>query len=103
MEMKGSVTGPHGKRQRPPGESGGAEVLGYVTGPFRILAMQPFQCLTDRSMQRTSLAGHQVAQHRFANQGMPKRQPVTILEHEGLYDRRSGAVDQWPFRAHEHF
>src|SRR2546422_4900751 len=91
MKMEGAFPSPHGKWQRPSGQAGRAKMLGDVSGPFGIVAVQPFHCLPDRSVQRASLAGHQVAQDRFANQSMAKRQPVTILEHEILLDSRPGA------------
>src|SRR5437867_10815857 len=102
MKMEGALPCPHGKWQRPSGEAGRAKVLRDVNRPFGIVAVQPFHRLSDRSVQRASLARHQVAEDRFANQGMPKRQPVAILEYEILLDRRSGALQQWRLRSHEH-
>src|SRR5438034_8251798 len=94
MKMEGPLPCPHGKWQRPCGQAGRAEMLRNVNCPFGIVAVQPLRRLSDRSVQRTSLARHQVTQDRFANQGMPKRQPVAILEYEMWLSRRWGAVQQ---------
>src|SRR2546425_2909249 len=102
MKMEGAFACPHGIWQRPSGQAGRAKMLRDVNGPFRIVAVQSFHRLPDRSVQRASLAGHQVAQDRFANQGMAKYQAVTVLEHEILLDCRSGALEQGRLRSHEH-